>query len=69
MENRRLISKRKEKNLTQEQLGVVAGVSQAMISLAEKGERSLEDEKKIHVAKALGVSVEWLFFDEKYNKL
>lgn len=66
MKNNRLITLREEKGLTQIQLAQKLGISQSMISLGERGEREFDDPMKVKIADFFGVTVQWLFFDQRY---
>ncbi|GMA98829.1 helix-turn-helix transcriptional regulator [Pelosinus sp. IPA-1] len=67
MKNKRLIQKRRELKLTQKQVALAIEISQSMLSLAESGDRTLDDANKIKLAKFYRVTVEWLFFEEFYD--
>ena len=67
MKNKRLIQKRRELKLTQKQVALAIEISQSMLSLAESGDRTLDDINKIKIAKFYRVTVEWLFFEEFYD--
>lgn len=69
MENKRLAKLREERNLTQIQLAQEVGISQSMISLGERGEREFDDATKAELANFFGVTVQWLFFDQRYCKM
>ena len=69
MENKRLVKMREQKNLTQIQLAQIVGISQSMISLGERGEREFDDITKAKLASFFGVTVQWLFFDQRYCKM
>jgi len=67
LKNKRLIQKRRELKLTQKQVALAIEISQSMLSLAESGDRTLDDINKIKIAKFYRVTVEWLFFEEFYD--
>ncbi len=69
MENKRLVKMRERRNLTQIQLAQEVGISQSMISLGERGEREFDDITKAKLASFFGVTVQWLFFDQRYCKM
>ena len=56
----RIASARKIKNLTQEQLAELSGVSYQTISSAELNKKSLRAENIIKISQALGVSTDYL---------
>lgn len=56
----RIASARKAKNLTQEQLAELSGVSYQTISSAELNKKSLRAENIIRISQALGVSTDYL---------
>ena len=56
----RIASARKAKNLTQEQLAELSGVSYQTISSAELNKKSLRAENIIKISQALGVSTDYL---------
>jgi len=68
MRNERLIKKREESGLTQVQVAELVGVSQSMVSKAEKGARTLDDSNKMKLAQLYNVTVEWLFFEQYYDQ-
>lgn len=58
---------RKEKGITQEQLGKAIGVSKMAISKYESGDAVPNDDNKIKIARYFGVSVEELFYTQDIN--
>ena len=60
---RRIREERKKSDLTQEQLAELVNVSATYIGFIERGERTLTLAKLISIAKALGVSVDYLLSD------
>ena len=56
----RIASARRAKNLTQEQLAELSGVSYQTISSAELNKKSLRAENIIKISQALGVSTDYL---------
>ncbi len=56
----RISQKRKELNLTQQQLGEAAGLSKQAINDIEHGRRSTLVSKAIDIARVLGTTVEYL---------
>ncbi|WP_332648800.1 helix-turn-helix transcriptional regulator [Lysinibacillus sp. 54212] len=68
VENARLVSLRKSKNLTQEQLAENVGITQAMVARIESGERDPSSSNKIKLAKFFGVTVEHLFYENRYGE-
>lgn len=69
LENKRLVKMREKLKLTQYQLATNVGISQSMVSLGERGEREFDDVTKAKLAKFFGVTVQWLFFDQRYCKM
>jgi len=67
MKYNRLIQKREELNLTQKQVAEMIHISQSMLCRVEAGNRSLDDDNKIKLAKLYNVTVEWLFFEKYYD--
>lgn len=68
MKNERLVQLREKKGMTQAELANNIGISQSMISLAERGEREFDDVTKTQIAFFFGTTVQWLFFDQRYCK-
>ena len=58
----RIKSLRKKNYMTQSQLADIIGIRQSTIAMYESGERIPRDEIKILLAKALGRSVNFIFF-------
>ncbi len=55
---------RKSKNLSQEELAIISGVSRQAISYLENGGRDAMTKTLDKIAKALGTTVSALFFDD-----
>ena len=64
----RIASARKAKNLTQEQLAELSGVSYQTISSAELDKKSLRAENIIKISQALGVSTDYLLTGNRNEK-
>lgn len=60
MKSDRIRDARKNKNLTQQRLGDLVGVSKTTVSQWEKGDYAPSGQNLYNLAKALGVSAEWL---------
>jgi len=56
----RLKSLRHEKNLNQEELATIIGVSKAMVSHYETGKDNPSDNKKVEIARFFNVSLDYL---------
>jgi putative transcriptional regulator len=67
MDNTRIATLRKQKGLTQAQLGEIVGLTQSMIAYIEAGVKEPSREYKIKIAKYFNVSVEYLFYESYYN--
>ena len=63
MENKRLKKAREKRNLTQEQLANIIGISQSMIARIEAGQREPRTPVKLKLARFFGTTVEWLFYE------
>lgn len=63
IKNQRVKNTRKKMNMSQNTLGKAAGCTQSMISKIESGKKVPSDKLKISISKALGKSIEWLFFE------
>ena len=50
------VKRRKEQNLTQEQLAVIVGVSKPTLNGFEKGKQNIKLENALKILKALGLS-------------
>ncbi len=61
---KRIETKRKEKNLTQEGLAELCGVTPQFVSYAESGSRAMRPENLLKVANALQVSADYLLTGE-----
>lgn len=74
---KRIIKRRKQLGLSQEQLAEMAEVSPQMISTAERGSKSILSENLYNISKALGVSADYLLsgeisesnFDRMYERI
>lgn len=74
---KRIIKRRKQLGLSQEQLAELADVSPQMISTAERGSKSILSENLYKISKALGVSSDYLLsgeisethFDKLYKRI
>lgn len=62
--NFRMIDLRKKADLTQQELGAIVGLNQAMISNVENGMKEPSKKYRIAIAKALNTSVAWLFYED-----
>lgn len=60
MRSDRIRAKRKEMNFTQQKLGDLVGVSKTTVSQWEKGDYSPNGENLSLLARALGVSIQWI---------
>ena len=67
--NKRLKDLRKLKGLSQPQLAEIIGTQQSTISFAENGQRELNDDLKAKACGFFEVSVEWLFFEDRYLEM
>lgn len=65
--NERLKKSRMEMKMTQGELAKEVGCTQSMISKIESGEKIPSDKVKVSISKVLKRSVEWLFFENKYD--
>lgn len=61
---KRIIKRRKQLGLSQEQLAELADVSPQMISTAERGSKSILSENLYKISKALNVSADYLLSGE-----
>ena len=74
---KRIIKRRKQLGLSQEQLAELADVSPQMISTAERGSKSILSENLYKISKALNVSADYLLsgeitelsFSEMYKRI
>lgn len=57
---KRIISRRKQLGLSQEELAEIADVSPQMISTAERGSKSILSENLLKLSNALGVTADYL---------
>lgn len=60
----RIKNLREKKNYSQDALAKMIGVAVSTICMYESGERSPRDEIKVKISKALGKSVNYIFFKE-----
>lgn len=60
----RLLERRKQLRLTQEQLADLAGITPQTISTAETGRKALRPENIVRLCEALGVSTDYLLKGE-----
>lgn len=60
---------RNKKQFTQEKLAELLDVSRQAVSEWERGNKYPESEKLVMLAKALDVSLDWLFEDELANEI
>jgi Predicted transcriptional regulators len=67
--NKRLKELRENSGLSQPRLAEILGTQQSTISFAENGQRELSDELKAKSCEYFGVSVEWLFFEDRYLEM
>lgn len=57
---KRIITRRKQLGLSQEELAEIADVSPQMISTAERGSKSILSENLLNLSDALGVTADYL---------
>lgn len=57
---KRIVSRRKQLGLSQEELAEIADVSPQMISTAERGSKSILSENLLKLSDALGVTADYL---------
>jgi DNA-binding XRE family transcriptional regulator len=69
MKNQRLIELRGKAELTQGQLADKIGVSQSMVARIEAGAREPRKQVKIELANFFHVTVEWLFYEQLYDRV
>ena len=60
----RLKTLREKKKYSQQELADIIGIGQPAIAMYENGERIPRDETKLLLAKALGRSVNFIFFND-----
>lgn len=58
---------RQELKITQKDLGNEVGLSQSMIAHIESGTKEPKGIYKLRLAKRMGVSVEWLFYEQLHD--
>ena len=61
---RRIMQRRKQMNLSQEELSEIADVSPQLMSTAERGAKAIRPENLLKISKALGVSADYLLSGE-----
>lgn len=61
---RRIMQRRKQMNLSQEELSELADVSPQLMSTAERGTKAIRPENLLKISKALGVSADYLLSGE-----
>ena len=64
----RLAKERTSKGLTQKEVADKIGITQASLSMIEKGKRVGSDKTKIKLSKLYGKTVDYLFFEDKITK-
>lgn len=65
---KRISERRKNMNLSQEELAELAEVSPQLLSTAERGTKALRPENLLKISKALGVSADYLLTGEIIEK-
>ena len=65
---KRISSRRKALDITQEQLAEMMDVSVQMISNLEQGKKAIRPENLVKVCKSLGVSADYILFGEKSDR-
>ena len=65
---KRIMQKRKELNLSQEELSEMADVSPQLLSTAERGAKAIRPENLLKISKALGVSTDYLLTGDIVDK-
>ena len=60
----RILSRRKQLRMTQEELAEKAGITPQTVSSAELGKKALRPENIIRISSALGISTEYLLLGE-----
>ncbi len=65
---KRIIERRKQMGLSQEEFAELAGVTPQMLSTAERGIKALRPENLLKISKTLGVSVDYLLTGEVIDK-
>ena len=65
---RRIMQRRKQMNLSQEELSEIADVSPQLMSTAERGAKAIRPENLLKISKALGVSADYLLSGETIDK-
>ena len=61
---KRIMQRRKQMNLSQEELSEMADVSPQLMSTAERGAKAIRPENLLKISKALGVSADYLLSGE-----
>lgn len=64
----RLTEEREAKGLTQKEVADRIGITQASLSMIERGERVGSDKTKIKLSKLYGKTIDYLFFEGKITK-
>lgn len=65
---RRIMQRRKQMNLSQEEFSEIADVSPQLMSTAERGAKAIRPENLLKISKALGVSADYLLSGETIDK-
>ncbi|MDE6797481.1 MAG: helix-turn-helix domain-containing protein [Ruminococcus sp.] len=65
---RRIMQRRKQMNLSQEELSEIADVSPQLMSTAERGAKAIRPENLLKISKALGVSADYLLSGEVIDR-
>ncbi len=65
---RRIMQRRKQMNLSQEELSEMADVSPQLMSTAERGAKAIRPENLLKISKALGVSADYLLSGEVIDR-
>lgn len=61
---KRIMQRRKQMNLSQEELSEMADVSPQLMSTAERGAKAIRPENLLKISKSLGVSADYLLSGE-----
>lgn len=65
---KRIMQRRKNMNLSQEELSERADVSPQLLSTAERGTKAIRPENLLKISRALGVSADYLLTGEVVNR-
>lgn len=65
---KRIMQRRKQMNLSQEELSEIADVSPQLMSTAERGTKAIRPENLLKISKALGVSADYLLSGEVIDR-